>query len=572
MRAQPTACRATRAKEGVMHLRTYRGKTMADALAEVKKDLGKDAVILHTRSYRVGGVMGVGGHQEFEITASNQQSARGPTIRERGGSDVPAARSASAPGAASAPDRRPARATPSDEGFSPASFTALGAGKLANSSPTPSPVAPAPLVEVKPPPTPLSQSAQPPKPAAHQPSGQATSQPASLAPRSPATSLASGLATRVELAPTDPAALAALKEELHSIRGMVGQLLGESRRAAANDPVRAEGVLMLTGLSEPLGKAFVQLQDAGLAPELVDRVVGGVRDELSPAELREGDLVRGCVLKHLAALVPVTGMVPRAGKQTATGRPLVLAFVGPTGVGKTTTIAKLAAVYRLRFGMKVGLVTADTYRIAAVEQLRTYAGIMGLPVHVALSPADVASAIDELADHDVVLLDTAGRSQHDHQRLDELAGFIDAARPDEVHMVLSAAAAHEVSVAAWRRFARLSPTRLILTKLDEAVRFGGIINLLAQALDVHDRPARLSLLSTGQEVPDDLELAHAERLARSVLDGSLHRQGLVGQARPGAASQVAASHLGGTPIEVLALEAAYPAGGDGVTNAEGAPA
>jgi energy-coupling factor transporter ATP-binding protein EcfA2 len=146
------------------------------------------------------------------------------------------------------------------------------------------------------------------------------------------------------------------------------------------------------------------------------------------------------MLRHIAAKMPVVGNVSRAARAEG-GRPLTIALVGPTGVGKTTTIAKLAAAYKLRQGKKVGLITSDTYRIAAVDQLRTYATIIGLPLKVAMTPREMSAACSAFADCDAILIDTAGRSQHDANRLEELSAFIQACSPDETHLVLSATVA-----------------------------------------------------------------------------------------------------------------------------------
>src|SRR6185437_14384642 len=104
-----------------------------------------------------------------------------------------------------------------------------------------------------------------------------------------------------------------------------------------------------------------------------------------------------------------------------------ICLVGPTGVGKTTTIAKLAAAFKLRLRQRVGLITIDTYRIAAVDQLRTYANIIGVPLKVVLTPAELVEAMKELSDCDTILIDTAGRSHQDEQKLGELAAFVNAA-------------------------------------------------------------------------------------------------------------------------------------------------
>ena len=180
-------------------------------------------------------------------------------------------------------------------------------------------------------------------------------------------------------------------------------------------------------------------------------------------------------------------------------------------MGKTTTVAKLAANFKLVHGLRPGLVTVDTYRIAAVEQLRTYAEIIDLPLAVANSPGEMRRAIDGLGDVDVVLIDTAGRSPRDEVKVRELADFLTEAKPDEVHLVLSAVAGGRSLRAAVERFSVVRADRLILTKLDEADGLGGVLAVLGQA----DRP--VSYLTTGQGVPDDIEPADRSRLAKLIL-------------------------------------------------------
>jgi len=255
------------------------------------------------------------------------------------------------------------------------------------------------------------------------------------------------------------------------------------------------------------------LTESGVTPELAEDLIGKVRDELTPADLTDELVVGPCLLRHISDSLRVVGSLPRLGRQPD-GRPLVLALVGPTGVGKTTTIAKLAATFKLRHSRKVGLVTADTYRIAAVEQLRTYAEIIGLPLKVVNSPAEVASAVDSLNDCDVVLLDTAGRSQNDKNRLTELSEVVSAASPHEIHLVLSSTVAEGVMKRTVDRFSALKPSRLIFTKLDEAVAFGSLFNVAVGT------KLPVSFVTTGQEVPDQFELADASRLARLVLQAA----------------------------------------------------
>ncbi|MCE5324272.1 flagellar biosynthesis protein FlhF [bacterium] len=190
----------------------------------------------------------------------------------------------------------------------------------------------------------------------------------------------------------------------------------------------------------------------------------------------------------------------------------VIAVVGPTGVGKTTTLAKLAAKFSLEQGKKVALVTADTYRIGAVEQLRTYARIMGVPLEIALSPEEVAAGIAKHQDKDVVLIDTVGRSQRSDEHIQELKAFVDAASPTETHLVIAASLAPEIQREAIEKFKVLSPTRLIITKLDESPGRGCVVNLpLRTGLGV-------SCLTAGQNVPQDIDFADAGKMARVVLE------------------------------------------------------
>jgi flagellar biosynthesis protein FlhF len=193
------------------------------------------------------------------------------------------------------------------------------------------------------------------------------------------------------------------------------------------------------------------------------------------------------------------------------GQRKVIALVGPTGVGKTTTLAKLAANFRLREGAKIGLVTVDTYRIAAVEQLRTYAEIIDLPMRVVTTPVEMRQAMAELSGLDLVLVDTAGRSPKDEVQIRELKAFLDEARADEIHLVLSLASSIKTLEAAAANFQPIGLTSLVLTKLDEALGAGTLLNVARRL------KTPVSYLTTGQDVPEDIEPAHKTRMARLIL-------------------------------------------------------
>ncbi len=185
------------------------------------------------------------------------------------------------------------------------------------------------------------------------------------------------------------------------------------------------------------------------------------------------------------------------------GRRTVVALVGPTGVGKTTTIAKLAAQFRLREEVRVGLITVDTYRIAAVEQLRTYAEIMELPLEVVTTPREMRAAVGRLEDVDLVLIDTAGRSPRDAVRLAELRALLAESQADEIHAVLSAVACRESLETAADSFGTVGASAVILTKLDEA----GSLPWLPELLTRCRLP--VSYTTHGQNVPDDISPAIA---------------------------------------------------------------
>ncbi|HEV3165316.1 MAG TPA: flagellar GTP-binding protein [Isosphaeraceae bacterium] len=263
---------------------------------------------------------------------------------------------------------------------------------------------------------------------------------------------------------------------------------------------------LLPDLPGELVPTYANLLEAEVPESLARRLVRHVAERIEPDEVHRPEVVRNALRDAVESCLPIA---PPIAAVAGTRR--LVALVGPTGVGKTTTVAKLAANFKLVHGLKPGLVTVDTYRIAAVEQLRTYAEIIDLPLAVANAPSEMRGAIDSLGDVDLVLIDTAGRSPRDEVRIRELAEFLAETPPDEVHLVLSAVAGERSLRAAVERFSVVQADRLILTKLDEADGLGGILAVLGQA----NRP--VSYLTTGQAVPDDIEPADRTRLARLIL-------------------------------------------------------
>ena len=299
-------------------------------------------------------------------------------------------------------------------------------------------------------------------------------------------------------------------DELDAIRSTVGRLLaaGGSPTPDGRDPASVSG-----GRSDTLADAYASLIAQELSRDLAERVVASLQAELDPASLEDPEAVRAALLGHLAALVPTAEDLEFTRPRD--GRPRTIAFVGPTGVGKTTTLAKIAATMTLREEIKVGLVTSDTYRIAAVDQLRTYAEILGLRLEIASTPVEMRAALERCADLDAVLIDTPGRSQNDTDRIADLRALVDAARPHETHLVLSGTAAERVLLREAEAFSTLGPDRVVLTKLDEAVTFGMLVSVVRRI------GRRISWVTTGQEVPTDVERATSHRLANLMLGESV---------------------------------------------------
>lgn len=186
-------------------------------------------------------------------------------------------------------------------------------------------------------------------------------------------------------------------------------------------------------------------------------------------------------------------------------------LVGPTGVGKTTTIAKLAGRLALVEKKKVGLITIDTYRIGAIEQLKTYAEIMNIPFKVVITIKEMENAIESMEDCDVVLIDTTGRSSKNTMQISELRAFVQKANPDHVNMVISATTKNKDIKGILKGYSELGYESVIVTKLDETTAYGSIYNISRNS----NKP--ISFITIGQNVPDDIKLSTKEELTRFIL-------------------------------------------------------
>ncbi len=290
--------------------------------------------------------------------------------------------------------------------------------------------------------------------------------------------------------------------QIDHLQEMVGELCRRSQCGSKNE------------WPEPLFRLFTGLLDADVNEELARNLVERVRCQVGDAELAEPMLLKARVGRMLEDDIHTTGPIA-----VTPGQCRLVALVGPTGVGKTTTIAKLAANYRLREKHRVGLITVDTYRIAAVEQLRTYADIIDLPMEVVSTPREMRTAVERMQHLDLVLIDTAGRSPRDEVKIQELKAFLQDAEAHEIHLVLSSVSGSRALQQTAERFATVGTTALMLTKLDEATGLGNVMSVL--------RSSRLpvSYLTDGQNVPDDIETADAHRLSQMILGAASSAMG-----------------------------------------------
>lgn len=190
----------------------------------------------------------------------------------------------------------------------------------------------------------------------------------------------------------------------------------------------------------------------------------------------------------------------------------IIALVGPTGVGKTTTIAKIAANMALKLQKKVCLISIDTFRIGAVEQLKTYAEIVDVPLFVASNPVELTDIIEKCSDYDYVFLDSMGRSQHDTTQISDLKSFLEVSPLISVALVLSMSSNHSELYDTFDRYSPLHPEFMIFTKMDETKQFGPIVNLPLI------KKVPLLLFTTGQNVPDDMEVPDGKKIAKKVLN------------------------------------------------------
>jgi flagellar biosynthesis protein FlhF len=285
------------------------------------------------------------------------------------------------------------------------------------------------------------------------------------------------------------------KKDMANIKEMVERLVKQQRQSRSPN------------MPDQLFDIYVNLIQQEVTDELARELMANVQKDLSGSQMENPFLISRKLSEMMESTIRTVGPIAC----NLNGSPRTVALVGPTGVGKTTTVAKLAANFKLKENKKVGLITIDTYRIGAVDQLRMYAQIIDVPLKVVLTPQDLREAIATMDDMDMIFIDTAGRSQNDELKIQELQSFLSLVNPDEIHLVLSTTGHQANLISAAEKFKKVGSDRVIFTKLDEAISLGVIFSVLRK-IDVS-----LSYLTTGQDVPADIEIASPGKLVNRIL-------------------------------------------------------
>ncbi len=284
-----------------------------------------------------------------------------------------------------------------------------------------------------------------------------------------------------------------LRDDIAEMKKLLASILATGETNAAG------------GFAGPWAILYKRLADSEISHDIASSLI----NRLKTVTDSPGKDINKKFIEELKASFPVTG----AFKLKEDG-PLIVAFVGPTGAGKTTTIAKLAAFYSLTGNYQVSLITADTYRIAAIEQIKTFAEIVDIGLQVVFSAEEVHEALVSCENDDIVFIDTAGRSQHNKEHMSDLSTLLSEIKPDETHLVLSATTKTSDLFDMVKRYNNFGISRLLFTKLDETGKLGNVFNVVSSS------GIPVSYITIGQSVPDDIEVARSGRFVQKLLEGS----------------------------------------------------
>jgi len=443
-----------------MKVKRYVVDDVPEAVQMIRNELGSDAVILNTKEIRTGGFLGMFRKKRFEVIAAvDDNTSRPPAMRSlqpvRGSLTASSPRPAEAPQTPSAPSGLAAGGSLNGSLLPPQAVRRMYAQNL-GAEPAKKPDAPPPAEDAErdPPVSPL--------------------RPASGA----------------NLAVSEKDEKDALLEELRSMKELMIRLTRQQAQES---------------MPEAVLKLCRRLTEQGVDPVHVEQFSEEVRNRLEESR----DTTEAAAYQA-AADVLRSWLAPFAGGGIGENTRIVH-FVGPTGVGKTTTIAKLAAEQVLNRRRKVGLITADTYRISAVDQLRTYADILNIPMEVVFSPGELTRAFHKLADRDLLLMDTAGRNYRNELYVSELSSLLAPLEEAETYLCLSMTHKYSDMKEIVAQFAKYGIRRLLLTKTDETSTCGALVNL------VREFGFPISYVTCGQTVPDDIRVFNPEEWVTKLL-------------------------------------------------------
>ncbi len=294
-----------------------------------------------------------------------------------------------------------------------------------------------------------------------------------------------------------------IKERLDSLSDMLEQKLAA--------PVQEENIRKSASAEE---LNFIRILYSTLIKnEVSEKYVNQILDEVEKF-IRPGnnvDLILPNIYQKLILKFGQPKTIELSGK-----KPNVVFFVGPTGVGKTTTIAKIASKYKVEYNRKVAFITADTYRIAATEQLRVYANILDAPMSIVYTVDEINEAVEKYMDYDLIFVDTAGFSHKNEQQREDMKKLLQGVNEKyrrEVYLVLSATTKYNDLLDIVDIYHEISDYKLIFTKLDETSSYGNLLNIRLYA------GADLSYVTTGQNVPDDIEVFDTQKIVKQLLGG-----------------------------------------------------
>ncbi len=285
-----------------------------------------------------------------------------------------------------------------------------------------------------------------------------------------------------------------LQMEINDIKSMLGTVVNQMQSinlSKATDDLN----------SKKNSYIYNVLRENEIDEELINELLNNCDIDINDLELKDKETIE----KILAQIIPTTI------NNNIDFNSKVIFFVGPTGVGKTTTIAKIAANYNLEKGLNVGLISADTYRIAAVEQLKVYSDILNIPLEVIYSPKEIHAALERLSNSDIIMIDTAGRSHKNSEHVDELALLLNEVKNKSVYLVISSTTKNSDLKDILKTYSFIDDYKIIFTKLDEVSTYGPILNIAMR------EPEYISYVTTGQSVPDDIEVVTSNKILDMLL-------------------------------------------------------